>query len=153
MTASTGSWCVSWGSWMLPLTPCVHEPGFLTADDFYFKKTVLDRGEPGYFLERHMLANMQEILTSPAPYLTAALCNSQVNRPLPCLPACLPSLVCAFVNVHAHTLANLGVPTPPRCTYITYLCIHLCMLRLPTPGDSNATFLYIPAGFCNTSDG
>lgn len=134
---------------MLPLTPCVHEPGFLTADDFYFKKTVLDRGEPGYFLERHMLANMQEILTSPAPYLTAALCNSQVNHPLPCLHACLPSfpVVRLCERVHSHTLAGCQLQESLRhLAHIMYLCKHVCMLRLPTSGDSNATFLYIPVG-------
>ena len=53
--------------------------GFLRADAFEFRKKQLDRNEPNYFLERHLLANIQEIVTSAAPFLTAALAASQLE--------------------------------------------------------------------------
>jgi len=51
----------------------------LTADTFTFRRATVDRGEPGYFLERHILKNIGEIVTSSAPYLTAALAASQLE--------------------------------------------------------------------------
>eukprot|EP00284_Hemiselmis_tepida_P011691 CAMPEP_0174927336 /NCGR_PEP_ID=MMETSP1355-20121228/18076_1 /TAXON_ID=464990 /ORGANISM="Hemiselmis tepida, Strain CCMP443" /LENGTH=520 /DNA_ID=CAMNT_0016173431 /DNA_START=25 /DNA_END=1587 /DNA_ORIENTATION=- len=53
--------------------------GYLSSEMFGFRREQVDRGEPNYYLERHVLANIQEILTSAAPMLTAALAVSQLE--------------------------------------------------------------------------
>uniref|UniRef100_A0A6U2JA86 Limiting CO2-inducible protein B/C beta carbonyic anhydrase domain-containing protein n=1 Tax=Hemiselmis andersenii TaxID=464988 RepID=A0A6U2JA86_HEMAN len=80
--------------------------GYLSSEMFGFRRETVDRGEPNYFLERHVLANIQEILTSAAPMLTAALAISQLEfertaRTLIASPAYKGKKVffCAGVNV------------------------------------------------------
>eukprot|EP00283_Hemiselmis_rufescens_P008052 CAMPEP_0173421632 /NCGR_PEP_ID=MMETSP1357-20121228/2673_1 /TAXON_ID=77926 /ORGANISM="Hemiselmis rufescens, Strain PCC563" /LENGTH=519 /DNA_ID=CAMNT_0014384573 /DNA_START=27 /DNA_END=1586 /DNA_ORIENTATION=+ len=80
--------------------------GYLSSEMFGFRREQVDRGEPNYYLERHVLANIQEILTSAAPMLTAALAISQLEfertaRTLIASPAYKGKKVffCAGVNV------------------------------------------------------